>query len=207
MGGIIRNIQEITKNMNRREKLDYILTYYWYHILGIFAVVGLIVFGIVHFAFPEEKPLFTCALVNQRIDSERDGKIAEGFADYSEMEEDRIRIDSDYIIAEESNASRESGLDKLLFQWSVGELDAVVMTEEFLSYCIEIGGEFHTADQFDTKGLELVKVDGVQVVELEKTKIEPLLDGTEDQDLVLVFPETGEHTDTCQRFLEYIRGK
>lgn len=54
MGGIIRNIKETTKEMSRKEKLEYIVTYYWYHILGIVVVFSLIVFGIVHFAFPEK---------------------------------------------------------------------------------------------------------------------------------------------------------
>ena len=81
MGGIFQKIKENTDGMSGKEKLSYILTYYWYHLLGIVAVLGLIVFLVVHFAFPEEKPLFTCALVNQRIDSSRDQKLAEDFAE------------------------------------------------------------------------------------------------------------------------------
>lgn len=207
MGGIIRKIRETTKEMTRKEKLEYIFTYYWYHILGILVAVGLVVFGIVHFAFPEKKPLFTCALVNQKIDSTRDTELAEDFADNSGLEQERVRFDSDYIISYQSDNSNESGFDKFFFQWSGGELDAVVMTEDFLSYCIEVGGEFHPADQFNTEGLDLVDVDGVQAVKLTGTKLEQSLDGTENQDLVLVFPETGKHTENCQKFLEYIRQK
>ena len=198
--------------MSRKEKLEYIFTYYWYHILGIVVVFGLIVFGIVHFAFPEKKPLFTCALVNQKIDSTRDGELEKKFADFSQNEEDRIRFDSDYIISyqnEDSDQpeedSRQSGFDKFFFQWSGGELDAVVMTEDFLSYCIEVGGKFHETEKFNTDGLNLVKVNGVQAVELDGTKLEQFLNGTENKDLVLVFPETGKHTESCQKFLDYLK--
>ena len=206
MGGIIRNIQQATKEMSGKEKLEYILTYYWYHILGILVAVGLIVFGIVHFAFPEKKPLFTCALVNQKVDSARDTELAEQFADNSQIERDRVRFDSDYLIFyEQEDSSNESGFDKFFFQWSGGELDAVVMTEDFLSYCIEVGGEFHSVDQFDTQGLQLTEVDGVKAVKLEGTKLEQYLDGTEKMDLVLVFPKTADHTETCQKFLDFIK--
>lgn len=212
MGGIIRNIKETTKEMSRKEKLEYIVTYYWYHILGIVVVFSLIVFGIVHFTFPEKKPLFTCALVNQKIDSMRDGELEKKFADFSQSEEDRIRFDSDYIISyqnekreESEEDSNQSGFDKFFFQWSGGELDAVIMTEDFLSYCIEVGGKFHEAGKFDTEGLNLVKVDGIQAVDLDGTKLEQFLNGTENKDLVLVFPETGKHTESCQKFLDYLK--
>ena len=33
MGHYIREIRKNTAGMNRREKGEYILTYYWYHIL------------------------------------------------------------------------------------------------------------------------------------------------------------------------------
>ena len=212
MGGIIRNIKETTKEMSRKEKMEYIVTYYWYHILGIVVVFSLIVFGIVHFAFPEKKPLFTCALVNQKIDSMRDGELEKKFADFSQSEEDRIRFDSDYIISyqneereESEEDSNQSGFDKFFFQWSGGDLDAVIMTEDFLSYCIEVGGKFHEARKFDTEGLNLVKVDGIQAVDLDGTKLEQFLNGTENRDLVLVFPETGKHTKSCQKFLDYLK--
>lgn len=212
MGGIIRNIKETTKEMSRKEKLEYVVTYYWYHILGIVVFFSLIVFGIVHFAFPEKKPLFTCALVNQKIDSMRDGELEKKFADFSQSEEDRIRFDSDYIISyqneereESEEDSNKSGFDKFFFQWAGGELDAVIMTEDFLAYCIEVGGKFHEVGKFDTEGLNLVKVDGIQAVDLDGTKLEQFLNGTENRDLVLVFPETGKHTKSCQKFLDYLK--
>ena len=69
----IREIRENTAGMSPRDKAEYILTYYWYHILGIAAAAGLVLFLIIHFGFREAPPLFTCAMVNQEINYERDG--------------------------------------------------------------------------------------------------------------------------------------
>ena len=211
MGGIFQKIRENTEGMSGKEKMSYILTYYWYHLLGIVAVLGLIVFLIVHFAFPEEKPLFTCALVNQRIDSSRDQKLAEDFAEYVDLSQKQVVFDSDYIVSyneteeKESNDSNESGFDKFFFKWSGGELDAVVMTEDFMSYCLEIGGAFYPADEFDVAGLDVCEVQGVSAIKVSGTKLESDLDGTEKDDLVLVFPDTGKQKENCQKFIDYLR--
>lgn len=229
MGGIFQKIRENTEGMSGKEKMSYILTYYWYHLLGIAAVLGLIVFLVVHFAFPEEKPLFTCALVNQRIDSTRDQKLAENFAEYAGLSQKQVVFDSDYIISyneteekesndfndsntsndsnnsNNSNTSNESGFDKFFFKWSGGELDAVVMTEDFMSYCIEVGGEFYPADEFDVTGLDVCEVQGVSVIKVSGTKMESELDGTEKDNLVLVFPDTGKQKENCQKFIDYLR--
>ena len=39
MREILNNIREKTKGMNRHDKADYILTYYWYHMLIIFSAL------------------------------------------------------------------------------------------------------------------------------------------------------------------------
>ena len=213
MGDIIKNIRKITAGMSKKEKVSYILTYYWYHILGILAFFGLIIFLIVHFAFPEEKPLFTCALVNQRIDSSRDQELAEDFAAEADLPLKQVVFDSDYVISyresEEtsSTGSNESGFDKFFFKWSGGELDAVVMTEDFMSYCMEVGGSYYSADQFDTEGLDLCTLEGVSAIRVSGTKLEACLDGVKEDNLVLAFPDTGKHRENCQKFIEYLKGE
>lgn len=49
MREILNNIREKTKGMNRHDKADYILTYYWYHMLIIFSALALTVIFIVHY--------------------------------------------------------------------------------------------------------------------------------------------------------------
>lgn len=106
--------------------------------LGILAVLVLLIFLVVHFAFQEEKPFFKCALVNQKIDSDRDVVLSEEFATFLGLDAKRIVFDSDYVISykeaeEKQDAGNESGFDKFFFQWSKGELDAVILTKDALS--------------------------------------------------------------------------
>ncbi len=232
MGSLFGKIKENTKDMNRKETLQYIVTYYWYHILGVLAVLGLLIFLVVHFAFPEEKPLFKCALINQKIDSDRDAELAEAFSKSSGIDGKRIVFDSDYIISykqtdekidseigneinstmdneteENQTAGNESGFDKFFFQWSKGELDAVILTKDFLEYCTSVGGEYYSADEFDTKDLNLCEAGGTKAIELAETKLESELDGlngTEKEELVLVFPATGNHKEMCQKYIDFL---
>ncbi len=207
MGGIIKNIKEQTKNMDAKEKFDYIRTYYWYHILGICAFVFLVIFLIRHFAFPEEKPLFTCALVNQQIDQDRDESLQNNFAENSGISKKQIVFDSDYVISYDGSkkeGNNESSFDKFFFQWSGGELDAVVMDKDFLEYCIDVGGEFYQTEDFDTGNLTLCQVDGVSVIALGGTAFKESLLG---DDLVVAFPATGKHKEACQKFVDYLKEK
>ncbi len=207
MGRIFSEIKEQTKTMDTKGKIEYILTYYWYHLLGLGVIFGLVIFLILHFAFPEKKPLFTCVMVNQKIDYDRDEEVAKAFAKNSGISEDQVVFDSDYIISyKEENkkeGTNESSFDKFFFKWSGGELDAVVMDKDFLKYCIEVGGEFYPAGEFDTGDLSLCEIEGVSAIELKDTGFGEELTG--EKDLVVVFPKTGEHRDNCQKFVDYLK--
>lgn len=74
------DIREKTAGMNRKEKVSYVITYYWYHILIIISIIALIFFTVRFYVFGNHKPEFTCVLVNQEIDEERDAEIAQAFA-------------------------------------------------------------------------------------------------------------------------------
>lgn len=157
--------------------------------LGILAVLALLIFLVVHFAFPEEKPFFKCALVNQKIDSDRDVVLSEEFATFSGLDVKRIVF------------------DKFFFQWSKGELDAVILTKDFLKYCTSVGGEYYSADEFETKDLNLCEAGGTKAIDLTGTKLESELDGTEKEDLVLVFTATGIHKEMCQKYIDFLSEK
>lgn len=75
------DLKENMKGMDRKEAASYIKSYYWYHILcGICAAV-LLVFGVFHFTvLAKVRPVFTCVMVNQEIDSARDRKLADAFS-------------------------------------------------------------------------------------------------------------------------------
>lgn len=206
MDSIFKKIRENTKNMNTRQKIEYIGAYYWYHLLGVVVFVALLIFLIFHFGFPEEKPLFTCAIVNLKVNYEQDEFFKEEFAKFSGISSEQIVFDSDYIISYDGvnlSEKNEGYFDKFLFQWSCGELDAVVMSRDFFSYCLEIGGAVYLADEFETEDLKLCKISDVCVIELTDTVFAKQI-MEESEELVLVFPKTGQHIEHCQKFINYI---
>ena len=49
---------KMRKDMSLKEKIEYIVMYYKWPILGVCAAIGLMVFLVVHFCFPAKKPEF-----------------------------------------------------------------------------------------------------------------------------------------------------
>lgn len=209
MNRYLQDIKEKTKDMDRKQKTEYVLTYYWYHILGICGGIFLMVFLIVHFAFGSKQPEFTCAIVNQRIDYDRDGLLAEMFAESSDIQEDEVVVDSDYIISYEDHeleGNNESSYEKFFFKWSGGELDAIIMPESFLTYCTEMGGSYYDIEEMGIDGLEKYELDGVAVGFLiEGSELKEYLETDESDPIILVFPKEGTHLDNCRKFVEFIQ--
>lgn len=204
---MFRKIKENTRNMSLRRGMEYVLHYYWYHILGIMAVLGFFLFLIFHFAFPDKKPLFYCVFINQKIDVDRDEKVATDFANYSCISESEIILDSNYIISYPGNRleiANESSIDKLFIKWSNSEIDAIVMTEDFVKYCIDVGGEFYSIDDFNIGNLVIRNVDGVSCIEIADTYLAQKLEGGESGNLLLLFPKEGIHQEVCQKFIDFI---
>ncbi len=56
--------------------------------------MGLVIFLIVHFAFLQEKEFFSSAMINQRIDYDRDKEMEKDFANDSGLDADLVDIDS-----------------------------------------------------------------------------------------------------------------
>ena len=207
----IREIRKNTAGMNLREKGEYILSYYWYHILGVIGAVCLILFLIIHFGFREDPPLFTCALVNQEINFTRDEEIEKDFSAASGIDEERMEINSDFNISYgdlELEGINESSYEKFFFKWQNKELDAVVLPESFYEYCEELGGTFRSLESWDTEGFVLYKDKGiVTAVEVENTAFSQYLENKTGEPLLLAFPDTGQHEEECQAFLDFIRNE
>ena len=150
MKDILNDIREKTEGMSRQDKVSYILTYYWYHMLIIFSVLALIVIFIVHYA-TYKKPEFTCVMVNQQIDTQRDNQMTEGFAKFSKMDPKRIEINSNYNFSYgdlKLADVNESSNEKFFLQWRNNELDAVIMS---------LGTSPNPLISSTTKGLDINK--------------------------------------------------
>lgn len=207
----IRKIRENTAGMSVRNKVEYILTYYWYHILGIAAAVGLVLFLIIHFGFREAPPLFTCAMVNQEINYERDGELEKAFSEASGIDPDRMDINSDFNISygdTKLEGVNESSYEKFFFKWQNKELDAVILPESFYRYCREMGGTFRSIAGWDTEGMSVYEDDGeITAVDVEDTLLAEYLDNETGERLLLAFPDSGEHEEVCRHFFDFIKGK
>lgn len=208
MKKILSDIREKTSGMDKRESCSYIITYYWYYILGIFLVVALILLFVFHYVFGNEKPLFTCVIVNQRIDNVRDNRITCEFSEHEDLPTDRIIIDSNYnfsygdVKLEEVN---ESSYEKFFLQWHNHELDGIIIPKSFYDYCKEVGGVFRNLSDMDTGNLLLYEDEGIPVaVILGETYLKKDFNKDETEILLLAFPENSMHKEACQKFLNFI---
>jgi len=210
MKDILNDIREKTEGMSRQDKVSYILTYYWYHMLIIFSVLALIVIFVVHYA-TYKKPEFTCVMVNQQIDTQRDNQMTEEFAKFSKMDPKRIEINSNYNFSYgdlKLADVNESSNEKFFLQWRNNELDAVIMPESFYEYCKEVGGEFRDLDAWniDTGTYEKYQDNGkITGIALGTDRMTEKVTGTGEK-LLLVFPSNGKHEKAAKLYLEYMIG-
>jgi len=141
----IKDIKAKTKNMDRKQTAEYIMAYYWYHIL--IALCLLLILGVLvyHLAWGSQKKSFSLAIVNQATDYERDEKLLVQFAESSGIKERRLLFDSAYLFSYgdiKLEGVNETSYEKFFLGWQAGALDAAVMPESFYNYCIKKDGTF-----------------------------------------------------------------
>lgn len=206
----LETLRSRTMYMSVREKVTYILTYYWYHILGLVLLVCTPFFLAAHVADAMERTEFTCVLVNQAIDYDRDDVLAAQFAAVLGVKESLIVIDSDYNISYgdvQLEGINESSYEKFFIKWGNKELDAVILPVSFYEYCKEMGGTYRDLGEFETGSLPLYEDEGVATgILIEQTGLQKYITNETGEELLLVFPESGERKGACQSFLEFVEG-
>lgn len=205
----INDIKTKTSGMSKLQKLEYIITYYWYHILIIAIVLFLSVALLKNIFIPKTETEFTCVLVNQQIDFERDELLKQGFAEYSKLDLDSIVINSDYNFSYgdvQLEGVNESSYEKFFLKWGNNELDCIIMPESLYKYSKEMGGTYLNLNEFDTGDLPLYK-DGTSytAVLVNETAISEYMVSIQDEPLLLVFPSNSTHLDKCEQFLSYLQ--
>lgn len=198
---------KMRKDMSLKEKIEYIVMYYKWPILGVCAAIGLIVFLVVHFCFPAKKPEFSCALINQRIDYGRDCELESDFANESGIDLRYVDIDSDYNISYPGHELEDANtgiFDKFFIRYSNGEFDAIITTVDFAKYCQSVGAVYKSMDEYDTKGLSVYDEDGISGIDISDTGLMDSLDNKDDEKLIVVFPTEGRHHEACQKFINFI---
>lgn len=170
MGRYLKNIVNRMTGMSKTQKLEYIATYYWYHILGLLGALALLVFLIVHFGFGEKEPYFSMVLINQPVDYERDAAMENAFLAWlGEYDGGPVDISSDYNFSYgeiKLEGVNESSYEKFFFRLGGRELDAVIMPESFYRHCLEMDVEFTDLSEMQTGNLSLYEEEKEQAKDL-----------------------------------------
>lgn len=207
---IIRNylddIKEKTKDMSVKEKVAYVITYYWYHILIIVSIIALIFFTVRFYLFGNVRPEFTCVVADQAMDEETAEQIAGKFADMAGLDPEHVEIDPDYLFSYgdvEMEGVNESSYEKFFLRWRNRELDAVIMPESLYRFCEEMGGSYRSLGDMDTSGMETYTDDGVcTAVVLGEADLIEEVTGKNGEKLLLAFPDNSRHGELCETFLQ-----
>lgn len=214
--GIFEDIRKKTAHMDKAQKWEYIITYYWYHMLIAGVGIVLVVLLIRHLFFREPPKEFTCVMVNQAIDFERDAVFTQDFSSASGILEDRISIDSNYVfsyVGKQLEGTNESSYDKFFFRLGRGELDAAVIPESFYRYCMELEYEFADLEELLTKEQkekwqeQLLYDNGTcNGIYVEGMPVMEYLDQEADDPVILIFFSNEEHREADRAFIQFATG-
>lgn len=192
LGNIRKDIREKTAYMDRKQKAEYIASYYWYHILLTILGAGILLLFVRHLFFREPPKEFSCVIVNQAVDYERDEWLCQEFSSASGIPKERLSFDSDYIFSygeHRLEGANESSYEKFFFRWGTGELDAAFVPESFYEHCLELGYEFK------------------DVRDIRNTELASRMETGEEDPVVLVFIENPGHEEAQKAFLTFVEGE
>lgn len=206
-----------TASMTGRQKVEYILTYYWYHMLLLFMAALLLVLLVRHLFFREPPKEFTCIMVNQSIDYQRDEQLAQDFAEAFRLRPAQVLIDSNYVFSYDEvilEAANESSYEKFFFQWYTKEIDAVLMPESFYWHCKRLEYDFMEFEELLSKE-QRVSLDGqllledkkAQALYIEKTQLSPYVEEMTEDATILVFLSNEKHLEAKKAFLKFATEK
>lgn len=214
----IKDIRVKTKNMDRKETIEYIAAYYWYHILIAAVVLIIISIAVYHLAWGKQKKLFTLAIVNQQIDYERDEKLLNQFAESSGINSRKLSVDSDYLFSYgdiELEGVNESSFEKFFLGWSSGFVDAAVIPESLYNYCIKQNGIFTdleeiypdilSEDSEERKQSLYMYNEKYTGIYIEKTKLaKDFIIDDKDPAILVFLGNDNLHVKQCRKFIEFV---
>lgn len=215
----MQDIRDKTENMDASARWEYIRQYYWYHILLMLAVSGVVILLCYHLFWGRQTKEFQCVLVNQQTDYERDHYLEELFAQYAGMKENRVAFSSDYQMSYgdvKQEGVNESSYEKLFFNWSAGEVDAMLVPESFYRFCTDkLEGEYFLLHEMlpDASYQRIQQRDVIYWREGEpvgiyadKTLLSEHVRQEENDPVLLLFPRESKHPKAGGRFLEMVIG-
>lgn len=213
----IEDIRIKTRDMDKVQKREYIITYYWYHMLIAFILLFITGLVIYHLLWGSRKTVFSLAIINQEVNYERDEKILQDFSKAYGIKSKNISVDSNYLLSygdvtlEGNGRLNESLFEKFFFGWNEGAIDAVIMPESFFKYCTSKNGKF-TGPSILCLGMKpkemeeyFYKYNGEYMgIYVNKTNIaNDFIDNVKDP-LILVFLDNSSHITECMEFAEFV---
>lgn len=208
----IEDIRVKTRNMDKAQKREYIITYYWHYMLIAVIMAALAALIIYHFTWGNRRPLFSLAIINQETDYGRDEKIQDGFSKAYGIKSRDISVSSDYLLSygniHPANAN-ESMFERFFLSWNSGALDAVIMPESFFKYCIGKGGEFMEITDKWHSGADmdqcLYKQGNASTgIYIDSTSLAGDFTSSSKDPLLLVFMKNSSHITECMDFVKFV---
>lgn len=217
--------QEKMAEMSKEEKIDYIIEYYKFHILGIVFLIIAISWTFYHFVLDNKEEGFNCAMVNCAIEGDS-LSLSDDLTEYMGYNPKKITayFDPDYQIAYpgvDNRAADNSFYEKFFLNIRSGVLDAAIMPKSYMEYCNTVGHPFYDVyDVLNEEQIEKYEADfltgkddegneytcGIDISELpffEEMGIEEV-EANAGEPLVLTFPYGGKHLEESSKFLTYL---
>lgn len=211
--------------MTKKEKRDYILTYYRGWLISIVLVIAVAAGTSYHFIFNNAECSFSCALVNGYMEK-GDTVFSEELDDYFGFQprKEYAYFDTEYQIAYpgvDNEAADTSFYEKFFLNIRVGSLDAAIVPESFLEYCNTVERVFYDVTEVlneeqlkawepyfitdeDEEGNEYIcGIDISHLRFLEKENI-CFVNDNAGETAILTFPCNSGHRENCQKFLELL---
>ena len=211
--------------MSKKEKAEYIFTYYKAWMVTAVIVIAAIVWVLSRYVFSNSESVLNVALINGYMRLS-DTDMSETLDEYFELDTTDMYtyFDTQYQLSYtgvENTAGDTSFYEKFFLNVRVGSLDAVIMPESFMEYCNSLEPIFADVTEIldeeqldywedylvmgtDEDGNEYAC--GLDISHLSFIKEEEMgfVGDNDGEAFILAFPITGEAGEACQTFLEFL---
>lgn len=218
-------LSEILKGMSRKQKLEYIFTYYKPHMA--FVGASLLIIGvIIHQAFiADHRDCFQVAAVNAYI-KEGDIDISDRLSEtlVSDTSKEKVHFDTQYQLeypGVKNMLADTSFQEKLLLNIGVGSVDVAILPKKFVDFCNQTEYIFRDVSTvLDEENMKLLRDNliytkdengkrypcGIEINNSEFVKNEEFafLEGSKGDDVIMVFPINSDHNSFCNEFVEEV---
>lgn len=221
--GVKESNREAFKRMNKRQKAEYIFTYYKMHMAAGAAVLLIVGVFIYQMVFVDHRDCYQVAVVNAYI-KESDVDISDRLSEtlVNDTSKEKVYFDTQYQLeypGVKNMMADTSFQEKLLLNIGYGAVDAAILPKNFVDFCNETEYIFRDVSTvLDEDNLSRLKDDfiysedeegqrfpcGIIISDAEFFRAEDFsfIEGSAGDEAILVFPINAEHDSFCNEFAE-----